>query len=171
MLNLPINFLRLGLNYRYSSIFTPMIVVKPKVSTLFSLGIFVAACLSISGYTLGIVLSSNNPEWYHFATTAFLLPLGFGLLLRMIFKYKVVSIGKESIIINFPTRFNVKNYPLKEVQLWKETSIKTAGGKYMEVEIVFNDSKKVNLSMQEHSNYSDVIKYLNKKVAKKRKNA
>ncbi len=146
-----------------------MIVVKPKVSTLFSLGIFVAACISVGGYTFSILLTSNNPQWYHYATTSFLVPLGLGLLFRMIFKYKVVSIGKESIIIKFPTRFRMKNYPLKEVKMWHETAIKTAGGKYKEVEIIFTDLKKLSLSMQEHSNYSDVIKYMNKKISKKRK--
>ena len=146
-----------------------MIVVKPKVSTLFSLGIFVAACISISGYTLSILLTSPNPQWYHMATTALLGPLGLGLLFRIIFKYKIVSIGKESIIINFPTRFKSKNYSIKEVKMWHETAIKTAGGKYMEVEILFDDMKKLNLSMQEHTNYSNVIKYMNKKIAKKKK--
>lgn len=146
-----------------------MIVVKPKVSTLFSLGIFVAACLSISGYTLSIVLTSTNPEWYHFATTAFLGSLGLGLLFRMVFKYKVVSIGKESINIKFPTRFKLKSYPLKEVKMWNETAIKTAGGKYMEVEILFTDMKKLSLSMQEHTNYANLIKYMKKKASKKMK--
>ncbi|MEQ8245618.1 hypothetical protein [Fulvivirga sp.] len=146
-----------------------MIVVKPKVSTLFSLGIFVAACISISGYTLSIVLNSSNPQWYHLATTALLGPLGLGLLFRIVFKYKVVSVGKESIIIRFPTRFSSKNYPLKEVKMWHETAIKTAGGKYMEVEILFTDMKKLNLSMQEHTNYANVIKYMKKKASKKMK--
>jgi hypothetical protein len=81
----------------------------------------------------------------------------------------VVNIGKESVIIRFPTRFSSKSYALKEIKTWHETAIKTAGGNYKEVEILFTDMKKLNLSMQEHTNYANLIKYMSKKASKKKK--
>ncbi|MEQ8926417.1 MAG: hypothetical protein RLO81_11425 [Fulvivirga sp.] len=146
-----------------------MIIVKPKIGTLFSLGVFVAVSLSVSGYSVGYVFGAEKPEWYHYALFLIFGPIGIGLLFRMIFKYKVVRFGKGSVIINFPTRFNEKTYDLKEVKMWHETTIKTAGGKYKELEILFEDNKRLNLSMQEHSDYPKVVTYLKKKIAKREK--
>ena len=147
-----------------------MIIVKPKLGTLFSLGIFVAACLSLGGYAANIILNNNQPAWYHYVLLLGFGPIGIGLLARMIFKYKVVRIGKGSIFIQFPSQFRERVYKLTNIENWKETAIKTAGGKYKELEILFDDKKKLYLSMQEHANYPQAINYLKKKAAKKFKN-
>lgn len=89
----------------------------------------------------------------------------------MIFKYKVVSMGKGSIEIRFPSQFRTRGYKLTNIEKWSETAIQTAGGKYKELEILFDDKKKLNLSMQEHANYPQAINYLKKKANKKFRNA
>lgn len=146
-----------------------MIVVKPKIGTLFSLGVFVAASLSLGGYAAHVTFIEKSPEWYHYILLFIFAPIGLGLFFRMIFKYKIVRIGKGIITIMIPTRFLEKSYQLDDIKHWKETSIKTAGGNYKELEILFDDQKRLNLSMQEHGEYGKVIIYLKKKVAKKMK--
>ena len=146
-----------------------MIVVKPKISTQFSLGVFVAACISVGGYAGNVVFISNNPEWYHYVILFVFGPIGLGLLMRMIFKYKIVEIGKGKFTIKLPTRFFEKSYELEDVKHWRETTIKTAGGQFKELEILFEDHKRLYLSMQEHNEYHNVVKYLKKKVSKKQK--
>ncbi len=123
----------------------------------------------MGGYGGKVILNSPTPEWYHYALLILFSPLGLGLLFRMIFKYKIVSMGKGSIEINFPSQFSKRTYKLSNILTWSETAIKTAGGKYKELELIFDDKKKLNLSMQEHSNYPQAINYLKKKASKKMK--
>lgn len=147
-----------------------MIISKPKVGTLFSIGVFVAASMMGAGYGLKYVYSLK-PEWYHYALLLIFGPIGLGLLFRMILKYQIVKMGKGSIEIRFPARFKDTTYKVNDLTHWKETVINTAGGKYKEVELVFSDKKTINLSMQEHSNYPQVISYLRKKASKKMKSS
>ncbi len=144
-----------------------MIVSKPKIGTLFSLGTFIVLCLLLAGWALLTMQGKSNYTWYQYGAVIFFAPLGLGLLLRTIFSYKIVRIGKGEITVSFPTRFNSKAYKLNNIIHWGEQDIKTAGGKYMEMQILFDDKKKLYLSMQEHTNYSKVIQYLKKKCSKK----
>lgn len=144
-----------------------MITTKPKVSTLFSMGIFIAVALSISAYCAYLMFDSGRIIWYQFLAAIILGPLALGLLAKVIFGYKIVSIGKERIDIKFPTKFTNKAYTLKDVDFWKEEEVKTGTGTYKELEVRFHSGGKLNLSYQEHTNYSAVIKYLKKKCAKK----
>lgn len=144
-----------------------MIVVKPKISTLFSLGIFILISLGVSIYMLSYMLRSNGTAWYQYLIVLILAPLALGLLARLIWGYKRVEVGQERISIAYPVRLSKKSYPLKEVNQWTEHQVKTGGSTFKELNVRFTDGKKLELSMQEHSRYSDVIKYLRKKCPKK----
>ncbi|UII32902.1 hypothetical protein LVD17_03540 [Fulvivirga ulvae] len=144
-----------------------MIVAKPKVGTLFSLGLFIAISLSVAIYTAFLMLASNSIAWYQYAIVIILFPLSLGLAVKVVFGYKIISIGKEKLDITFPTRFKRESYKIKDIDYWKETQVKTATGTYKEVEIQFDDKKQLSLSFQEHTDYPKVIQYLKKKCAKK----
>lgn len=148
-----------------------MIVVKPKVGTLFSLGIFIALCLSASGYALGVWYGGAPLQWYHYVLLIVFLPIGLGLLFRLLLGYRVVKVGKEKIDVNFPSRFKSTTYKLKDIKNWKETQVKTVSGVFRELEIHFEDGRKITSSFQEHANYDKLKKYLSKKCAKLRTNA
>ena len=132
-----------------------MIVARPKINTLLSIGIFVALCFGISGYMLSLILESGRTVWYQYALV--IVPLG----------YKRVEIGKNRIGIQFPLRFKKVSFTLKEVKQWTEQKVKTAGGTFKELVILFDNGKKLTLSLQEHTNYLDAVKYLRKKCARK----
>ena len=131
------------------------------------MGVFVAFCLTAAGMSLYYILISTAYAWYQYAAVIVLGPIGLGLLFRTVLSYKIVYLGKGSIEIRYPTRFKSKSYKLNSISRWSETEIKTLGGKFKELEVVFENKKKLQLSIQEHTNYPQVVKYLKKKCAKK----
>lgn len=144
-----------------------MIVAKPKIGTLFSLGVFILVSLGIAALTASYMLAAQNIAWYQYVIVLVLFPLGLGLAVKVIFGYKIIIIGKGKIEIKFPTRFKKKAYRINEIDYWKETKVKAATGTYKEVEINFTDKKQLYLSYQEHTDYPKVIQYLKKKCAKR----
>ena len=144
-----------------------MIVAKPKIGTLFSLGLFVALSLTVAIYTTTFMVDSEYIAWYQYLIVIVLFPLALGLAAKVILGYKVIEIGKEKLDIRFPTRFKRKSYRIKDIDYWKETQVKTATGTYKEVEIQFEDKKQLTLSYQEHTDYTKVVNYLKKKCARK----
>lgn len=143
-----------------------MIVAKPKVSTLFSLGIFIALSLASSGFAIGRYLGGSTMHWYHYALIFIFFPIGMGLLFRQLLGYRIVKVGKERFEIKYPSRFSKRTYKLNEIKAWRETQVKTFSGNFKEVEIIFDDNRKITFSMQEYTDYPQLIKYLNKKCRK-----
>lgn len=143
-----------------------MIVVKPKVNTLFSLGIFILICLAVAIYNFYLISISETPKWYHYLLVIVPAPIGLGLLFRMLFSYKIVKVGKLKIEILFPVRASKKSYTLRQIKYWKEESVKTANGVFKELEVRFTDNKNLKISLQEYQAYNEMIQYLNKKSGK-----
>lgn len=148
-----------------------MIVAKPKISTLFSLGVFILFCMIASGYAIGHMLSGKTILWYHYTLAIIFFPIGLGLLFRMLLGYRIIRVGKEKIEVHFPSKFTTRTYKLKDISQWKETAVKTVSGTFKEVEVLFNDRKKITVSIQEHTDYKPLLKYLQKKCAKLKVNA
>ncbi len=148
-----------------------MIVAKPKISTLFSLGVFILFCMIASGYAIGHMLSGKTILWYHYSLAIIFFPIGLGLLFRMLLGYRIIRVGKEKIEVHFPSKFTTRTYKLKDISQWKETAVKTVSGTFKEVEVLFNDRKKITVSIQEHTDYKPLLKYLQKKCAKLKVNA
>jgi len=145
-----------------------MIVAKPKVGTLFSLGVFIILSLIGSGYAIGRFFSGEAMLWYHYALAVIFFPIGMGLLFRLLLGYRIVKISKGRFDVNYPSRFSKKTYKINDLDKWKEVEVKTATGTYKEVELHFNDKKKLSFSMQEHTDYPKLKNYLSKKCAKLR---
>lgn len=144
-----------------------MIVCKPKIGSLFSLGLFSFGGTAIGGFSLKLLLTENNVPWYHYMASFTLLPLALVILIRMFWGYKIVTFGKERVSIRYPFRFTSHAIPLKELSSWKETKVSTKTGTYREIEIK-SDVVSIKINYQEHSSYNEALKYLEKK-AKKRK--
>lgn len=144
-----------------------MIVLRPKASTLFSLSLFTSFCLVAGAVGITHYLLNDSLAWYDYIFIGLLLPLGIILLLRLIFNYYSVRIGKERITVIHPTRFTERNYSLTDIDYWTEKQIKTPSGLYKEVEIRFSDQRKVSLSLQEHKGYPEALSYLKKKCKNK----
>ncbi len=145
-----------------------MIVLRPKVSTLFSLSLFTSFCLVAGAIGVTHYLLTGL-SWYDYLFLGLLLPLGVVLLLRLIFNYSSIRIGRDQITVIYPTRFIQRNYGLADIEYWTEKEVKTPSGLYKEVEIRFTDQRKVSVSLHEHKGYADAVAYLRKKCSKKYK--
>lgn len=112
------------------------------------------------------ILKTSSPSWYHYLYMVGFGPVALGLILRQIFGYKTISIGKDKVIISFLLRRAKIIHPLKQLEQWSETAIKTPSGNYKQLEMVFG-KKKIVISMQEHTEYHQIAKYLKKKHSRK----
>lgn len=143
-----------------------MIVLRPKVSTLFSLSLFTSFCLVAGAVGVTHYLLTDL-AWYDYIFLGLFLPLGIILLLRLIFNYSSIRIGRGQFTVIYPTRFTQRNYGLDEIESWTEKEVKTPSGLYKEVEIRFVDNRKVTVSLHEHKGYAEAVAYLRKKCNKK----
>jgi hypothetical protein len=144
-----------------------MILVKPKVGTLFSIGLFILICLAGGIYGFMQIRQDVHAAWYHYVLALVLLPLGIGLLLKILWGYQYVSFGKQRIKVEYPIRRKTAQYNLNMITAWREESVKTASGQYKEIVIQFTNGRKIRISMQEHIRYKEAVKYLNKKARTK----
>lgn len=144
-----------------------MILVKPKVGTLLSIGLFIVICLVGGIYGLMQIRQDVHAAWYQYALALVLLPVGIGLLLKMLWGYQYVSFGKQRIKVDYPVRRSSVQYNLNMITDWYEESVKTASGTYREIVIRFNNGRKVRISMQEHMRYGEALKYMQKKCRTK----
>jgi len=88
-------------------------------------------------------------------------------VIKIIWGYKIVKVTKDRFEIKHPFRLSVKKFNLRQLLLWKETSIKTGSGYFKELSLHFENGYKTTLSFQENTNYNRIIAYLLKKVPKK----
>ncbi|MEM8895588.1 MAG: hypothetical protein AAGC88_13485 [Bacteroidota bacterium] len=146
-----------------------MIVVRPKVNTLFSIGVFLILIFSFFGVMVNQYLSYNRPPLYVSLLMVTSGALGFAILLKYLWNLKTISIGKEKFEVKYPVRFRTVTYSGKQMTRWKEEKIKTWGGNYAELSIHFEADKKLDLSQQEHTDYDKTINYLTKKYRKLKK--
>lgn len=145
-----------------------MIQSKPKRSTLISISIFLLIDVALIAATLNSINNSKVIYWYHYLFLAVLISIGLIVLLKVLWGYRITTIGKGRIEVRYPVKFSRLIYPIKDIREWKEETIKTPSGKYQQVEIYFLDKKKITLGRQEHTEYDSVLKYLIKKVGKKK---
>ena len=143
-----------------------MIVSKPKRSTLFSLTFFLVLVFTVAGYNYFQFRETGTT--ISLALVALLVPIGTGLLLKMILGYRVVRAGKNKISVQFPFRRSQYSISLKDISRWDETQIKTMGTYYSEITIQDATGRKIKLSMQENTQYEKVLHYLNSKCKKKK---
>jgi hypothetical protein len=142
-----------------------MIISKPKPGTIFSIMMFAIPLLALAIYGF-YILKTGSTSWYHHLFMFGLGPLALGLILRQVFGYKTVSLGKDKLTISYLLKRSKVVYPLKQLERWSETTIKTPSGNYKQLEMLFG-KQKVVLSMQEHTEYHPIVKYLKKKYSRK----
>jgi len=99
-----------------------------------------------------------------------LIPITAFVGYKIIFEYKVIRYGNNQIDIRYPVLRKTKIYSLNEIEYWGEATVKTGkNSTFRELEIKFADNKKIRLGLKEYSGYTDVIRYLEKKLARKKR--
>ncbi len=145
-----------------------MIISKPKFGTLLSLSVFIAASLAIATYGL-IVLLDGQAIWWAYTLTMLFYPIALGLMIKITWGYKIISLGSQKLEIRFPFRMKKKKYHLKQLVRWEESIVKTGSVPFKELTLRFDDGLKMKLSYHENSNYDKILNYLSRNIAKSRR--
>ncbi|MGY6522308.1 MAG: hypothetical protein ACXIUD_11290 [Mongoliitalea sp.] len=145
-----------------------MTTCKPKTSTYIALGsvlglLFVGLIGTLTHFanvrTFGL--------WFYLLSTTLLTIVILLLLVKMMAGYKFITAGKEKITLRFPIRRLTKNYALDEVKVWEEEKIIANKKEFKQMTVVFEDQTSFTISNHEHENYSEMLAYFQKKLAKK----
>lgn len=142
-----------------------MIISKPKLSTLFSVSIFIIIAFGIAIYSaINIISAENKTLWYALTYTSG--PIGLVVLIKILTGLKTLSVSKEKFNLNAPFKFSNMKFHGKEIEKWSYTSVKTYGGQYEEVIWKLNSGKKFSISKQENTEFDKVLTYMRKKYKK-----
>lgn len=145
-----------------------MIISKPKIGTLFSVGLFIALAFGLFSYGLmQIQTATDRIWWYVMVYTSG--PIGLLVLLKILFTFKTIKVSKEKFEIRYPFKFQKYTFTGKEINHWSNTTIKTYGGLYEELTIALSSGKKLSLSKQENTAYDKVLNYMKKKFKRLQK--
>ena len=142
-----------------------MIVSKPKPKALLALGIFILITFSMGSYAINSIVKGND-LWFHYLIAGLTMPIALLLFIRQLASYKVVSLGESKLQVKYPFRRSKKLLPLTEIIEWKEETITTKNDPYRRLEVKF-ESYILKLTVQENTQYEQILKYLKKRVSKK----
>lgn len=145
-----------------------MIISKPKVSTLFSLSIFLILAYGLSVYLLLRVLGSSNPSFWITIGMGVSVGVALAVTFKVITGYKELHVSKNRIDVYAIFSLFKRRYYFKELLSWEETVIKTATGYFKELTLKFKAGRKVKLTLQENSNYEKVKAFMHRNFSRKR---
>lgn len=145
-----------------------MIISKPQTSTLISFAFFLV--LTFSVLTLNIIaIIQKQAAWYNYLIAGLLVPIGLFVLYKIFIRYKVISMGNNQIEVRYPVLNRSEKYAVKSVVAWRENSIKTGKqSTYKQLEILFENKKRIGLGQKEHTEYTRLIQYLQQKIPGKK---
>lgn len=147
-----------------------MIVCKPKPALINAL-----AVLALGGLCIWLYLILN----FDLHTDFWLQLAGIWLALFISVLLGVAALQKNFTLVanrsgieltyRFPKRQTIK-LPWQRLQSWREIQA-GRGGNYRQLRLDFGEQKKVHLANLEHGNYDDLLAWLQKNAANKRKSA
>lgn len=144
-----------------------MIVSRPKTNALFAIFVFLMICFSLGIVNLNILLEGGG-RWFNYLIVIITFLIGFSIVLKQLIGFKIVTVGEGTFKVGKPFLFRGYQFKIKNIVSWEETVIKTKNGNFKELTILQDSGKKLKLTLQENTNYKEVIGYLVKKVNKKR---
>ena len=146
-----------------------MIVIKPKGSTYFSLGIIVVALLA------GLILilrdfayKGSFGLWFYLIAASLITLVLLMLLVKMHAGFRFITAGRDQIIVKLPLRGFQKAYPIAEILAWEEEVVIANKKEFKQLTIAFSDQQSISVSNHEHHAYPDLVNYLVKKAPKKK---
>jgi len=116
-----------------------------------------------------ISIWTNSAAWYNYLIIAALLPIGIFVAYKIFIRYKVIRAGNNQIEISYPVLRRSEKYALSEVLAWRENVIKTGKHSvYRQLEILFENQKRIGLGQKEHTEYVRLVQYLQQKLPRKK---
>jgi len=115
------------------------------------------------------IFTGRYAAWYNYAVLAVLVPLGIVVFYKIFVRYKILKVGNNQIQIDYPMLNQSKIYPLEQIDQWIENKVKTGkNSEYKQLQVRFNDGKKLSVGHKEHTEYARMVQYLLQKVPKKK---
>ena len=146
-----------------------MINAKPKISTLFSVGVFLIIAYSVFIYSLVQYLNDPEPDMITMILIVTTGPIAIVITLKSLLGLKFMEISKEKFCLNYPFRFKKELFSGKDLAFWKIDKIKTFGGEYEELIWKTKSGKQYSISKQEQTEYDKARNYMIKKFKKLQK--
>ena len=144
-----------------------MILIKPKLSTYFSLGILVLFLIAGLVFILrDFAYVGSFGLWFYLIAAPLLTLVILMILIKLLAGYRFIAAGKDQIVVKLPIRRYEKTYPVNQILAWEEETILANKKEFKQLTIAFADKQSISISNHEHESYSQMIKYLMKKAAK-----
>ncbi len=146
-----------------------MVVIKPKLSTYFSLGMVVL--ILISGLVLilrDFAYKGSFELWFYLVSCTIITLVLLMLLVKMLAGYRFITAGRDRIIVKLPLRGYSKAYPINDIMVWDEEVILANKKEFKQVTVAFKDQQSISVSNHEHEAYQGLVDYLKKKAGKKK---
>jgi hypothetical protein len=145
-----------------------MIVSKPKFNTAFALGTFLFLVFGTFCFLLNSLLTSPDFFVIKLILAPILLVIGLLVMGKFMASLKRVSLGDGKMEVLFLISRMKISMKTDDILGWNEEVIKTKGGEFRELKILYTKKKILKLSNKENTEYDRVVKYLRQKVKVKR---
>ncbi len=146
-----------------------MIQSKPKTNTYISLGLVILVLMIGLGYLLTDFYQGASFGLLFYLISCTLLTVVILLILvKMMAGYKFIAAGNDRIDIRMPLKGLKKSYSLDQVLGWQEEKVMANKREFKQLSLVFSDKTSFSISNHEHLSYGELVKYLTKKIPKKR---
>jgi len=146
-----------------------MVVIKPKISTYFSLSLVVV--FLIAGLVLILRDFAHQGSfglWFYLLACTIITVVLLMLLVKMLAGFRFISAGKDKIEVRLPLRGYKKAYQVKDILAWEEETITANKKEFRQVTVAFSDQQSISISNHEHESYKGFVEYLKKKAARKK---
>ncbi|WP_158861073.1 hypothetical protein [Lunatibacter salilacus] len=148
-----------------------MIQSKPKTNTYITLSLVVVILMIGLGYLLADFYRGGSYSLLFYLICCTILTLAILLILvKMMAGYKFIAAGNDRIDIRIPLKGLKKSYSLNQVLGWQEEKVIANKREFKQLSLLFDDKTSFSISNHEHLSYVELIKYLSKKIPKKRLN-
>lgn len=146
-----------------------MILIKPKLSTYFSLGMLVLILLAGLVFILrDFAYVGSFGLWFYLIACPLITLVVLMILVKLLAGYRFIAAGKDQIVVKMPLKGYQKIYPVNQVLAWEEEKVMANKREFKQLTIAFQDKQSISISNHEHESYDQLINYLNKKASKQK---
>ena len=144
-----------------------MILIKPKLSTYFSLGILVLILMAGLIFILrDFAYVGSFGLWFYLIAAPLITLVILMILIKLLAGYRFIAAGNDQIVVRLPIRGYQKIYPVKQILAWEEETILANKREFKQLTVAFEDKQSISVSNHEHVAYDQLVKYLHKKATK-----
>lgn len=136
-----------------------MIRSKPKGTTIFSLSLFLIIDCAI-GIWAWTTMPPSPTVWIIIPIACLVVALI--VFLKMLLGYRIITVNGNRWQVKRLINRNI-SFSDEDIKWWKEIVIRTAGGLYKQLHVHAGKGNDAKISLQEHTEYQEVLKKLKTK--------